>query len=112
MSNVTNMILTTRPEDRDNAYALNTLVAFRGEIGLVPCDNPEWAGGNAPLTMNICVGSCGEVDLVALVHAMRQTRWIHPERVQLFVCTHDDIAFVELDWPRTTELPADDRVPM
>lgn len=110
MSNVTNLILTTRLDDRDNANALNELPLFRGIPGLVPCDNPEWAGGDAPLAMNICVGACNNIDLVEIVHGMRRTPWQHPDSVQLLVCTQEDSAFVELDWQHTTELPEEDRV--
>lgn len=60
--------------------------------------------------MNVCIGACGEVDLAKLVLTMREVPWVEPDLVQLLVCAADDARFVEVDWQRTTERPAADRV--
>lgn len=114
MSQITNVILTTRFEDQDNADKLDTIVNFRSEVGLVSCDDPKhgtrWYGGDVHLGMNICIGACNWLDLTELVLGMRSISWVDPDCVQLFVCGEDDARFVEVDWQQTTERPADDRM--
>ena len=115
MANVTNVILTTTHADRGNAEKLNTLGAFRYEEVVVSCDEtrvvPErWYGGDTRLGMNVMVGTDKELDLPKLVHFMRGTPWHDPDHVQLFICDHDDLRFVEIDWQHSEKRPEHDRI--
>ena len=75
MRSVHNVILTSRLWDEDKLEKLNALPWYGGERGLVSCDYDKprsaWYGVSKYLEMNIWIGAFRELDVDALVSAIR-----------------------------------------